>query len=64
MLKKGRLVFTFSLVFLEIAINLSADSYAADNFHGLISDSEVLLTGITLGALWHYELTKKLIRET
>lgn len=59
-LKKVRLAFTLSLIFAELVINLTANSYAADNFHGFISDTEVLITGITLGALWHFELTKNL----
>ena len=61
-IKKIRLVFTLTLIFVEIAINATADSYAADNFHGFISDSEVLLTGMSIGALWHYELTKRLTK--
>lgn len=59
-LKALRLIFTFSLVLAEIVINLTAEPYTADNLHGFISDAEVLLTGITLGVLWHYEITKKL----
>ena len=58
-LKIYRLVFTITLIASEIIINLISESYQADNFHGFISDNEVLLTGITLGVLWHYELTKR-----
>ena len=57
-LQKIRLVFTLTLICVELAINLSAQSYAADNFHGFISDSEVLLTGMSLGVLWYWEITK------
>lgn len=57
-LKRYRLLFTLSLVISEIIINIVADDYVADNLHGLISDTEVLLTGMTLGVLWHYELTQ------
>ncbi len=57
-LQKIRLAFTLTLICVELAINLSAHSYAADNFHGFISDSEVLFTGIALGVLWHWEITK------
>jgi len=57
--KRARLVFTATLVLLELTININSDSYAADNFHGLVSDMEVLITGITLGVLWFQELTAK-----
>ena len=56
-LKKARLIFTASVVFLELAINLNSNSYAADNFHGLVSDAEVLITGIILGILWFHNIT-------
>jgi hypothetical protein len=59
-LKQYRLLFTATLVISEIIINLVSDDYVADNLHGFISDTEVLLTGITLGVLWHYELTKSI----
>ena len=59
-LKNYRLLFTITLVISEIIINLVSDDYVADSFHGFISDTEVLLTGMTLGVLWHYELTKNL----
>ena len=59
-LKKYRLLFTVTLVISEILINLISDDYVTDNLHGFISDTEVLLTGITLGVLWHYELTKNI----
>lgn len=59
-LKVVRLTFTFSLLFAEVAINLTAEPYTADNLHGFISDVEVLFTGITLGVLWHKEITKSL----
>jgi len=57
-LKNLRLFFTLTLVILEIIINVISAPYAADNFHGFISDIEVLVTGITLGLLWHHEFTK------
>jgi hypothetical protein len=63
-LKKLRLLFTVTLVILEIIINLISEPYAADNFHGFISDVEVLVTGITLGLLWHYELTQDSKRDS
>lgn len=56
-LKRVRLVFTATLVLLEITINLNSNSYAADNFHGLVSDAEVLITGIILGVLWFHTIT-------
>ena len=56
-LKRARLVFTATLVLLEITINLNTNSYAADNFHGLVSDVEVLITGIILGVLWFHNIT-------
>ena len=59
-LKKYRLLFTVTLIVSEIIINLVSDNYVADNFHGFISDTEVLLTGMTLGVLWHYEITKNI----
>ena len=61
-LKRYRLAFTVSLVISEILINFVSDSYESDNFYTFISDSEVLLTGITVGVLWHYEITKKFIK--
>ncbi|WP_269844382.1 hypothetical protein [Polynucleobacter sphagniphilus] len=42
---------------------MNSDSYAADNFHGLVSDMEVLVTGMTLGVLWYQELTAKLLNK-
>jgi hypothetical protein len=59
-LKLYRLMFTASLLISEIVINIISDSYQADNIHGFISDIEVLFTGITLGVLWYYEITRKL----
>jgi len=56
-LKRARLVFTVTLALLEITINLNSNSYAADNFHGLVSDTEVLITGIILGVLWFHTIT-------
>ena len=56
-LKRARLVFTVTLALLEITINLNSNSYAADNFHGLVSDAEVLITGIILGVLWFHTIT-------
>ena len=56
-LKRARLVFTATLVLLEITINLNTNSYAADNFHGLVSDLEVLITGVILGVLWFHNIT-------
>lgn len=56
-LKLVRYVFTGTLICLEIVINITSDSYVADNLHGFISDMEVLVTGITLGVLWYKELT-------
>ena len=56
-LKRVRLIFTVTLILLELVINLNSNSYAADNFHGLVSDSEVLITGITLGVLWFHSIT-------
>ena len=59
-LKKYRLLFTITLIISEIIINLVSEDYVADNLHGFISDTEVLLTGMTLGVLWHYEFTKNI----
>ena len=61
--KRARLTFTASLILLELTINMNSDSYAADNFHGLVSDMEVLVTGMTLGVLWYQELTAKLLNK-
>lgn len=61
-LKHYRLAFTVTLVISEILINFISDSYASDNLHTFLSDSEVLLTGITVGVLWHYEMTKKFVK--
>lgn len=61
--KRARLIFTVTLILLELTINMNSDSYAADNFHGLVSDMEVLITGITLGVLWYQELTAKLLNK-
>jgi len=58
-LKRYRLVFTATLFISEIFINITSENYQVDNLHGLISDTEVLVTGITLGVLWHYEITNK-----
>ena len=58
-LKRYRLVFTLTLIISEVIINIASDSYQADNLHGFISDTEVLFTGMTLGVLWHYEITNK-----
>ena len=62
-LKRYRLAFTASLVISEILINFVSDAYDSDNFHTFISDSEVLVTGITVGVLWHYEITKKFVKQ-
>ena len=56
-LKRARLVFTVTLALLEITINLNSNSYAADNFHGLVNDAEVLITGMLLGVLWFHKIT-------
>ena len=61
-IKQYRLAFTVSLVISEILINFASDSYESDNFHTFISDTEVLFTGITVGVLWHYEITKKYLK--
>ena len=58
-LKRYRLVFTATLIISEIIINVTAENYQVDNLHGLVSDTEVLFTGMTLGVLWHYEITNK-----
>ena len=58
-LKRYRLIFTITLIISEVIINISSDPYQADNLHGFISDTEVLFTGMTLGVLWHYEITNK-----
>jgi hypothetical protein len=62
-LKRVRLIFTATLILLELVINLNSNSYAADNFHGLVSDSEVLVTGITLGVLWFHSITAPLTKK-
>jgi hypothetical protein len=61
--KRARLAFTATLILLELTINMNSDSYAADRFHGLASDIEVLVTGITLGVLWYKELTTPLTHQ-
>jgi len=61
--KRARLIFTVTLILLELTINMNSDSYAADNFHGLVSDMEVLVTGMMLGVLWYKELTTKLLNK-
>jgi hypothetical protein len=58
-IKRYRFVFTVTLIISEVLINIASDSYQADNLHGLISDTEVLFTGMTLGVLWHYEIANK-----
>jgi hypothetical protein len=62
-LKRVRLIFSATLILLELVINLNSNSYAADNFHGLVSDSEVLITGITLGVLWFHSITAPLTKK-
>jgi hypothetical protein len=59
-LKRYRFVFTVTLIISEIIINILSDTYQTDNLDGFISDTEVLFTGMTLGVLWHYEITSKL----
>jgi len=56
-LKRARLIFTATVMLLELVINLNSNSYAADNFHGLVSDAEVLITGMVLGVLWFHNIT-------
>jgi hypothetical protein len=58
-LKRYRLLFTATLIISEIIINIISDNYQVDNLGGFISDTEVLFTGMTLGVLWHYEITSK-----
>jgi hypothetical protein len=58
-LKRYRLLFTATLIISEIIINITSENYQVDNLHGLISDTEVLFSGMTLGVLWYYEITSK-----
>ena len=56
--KIARLIFTVTLLIMEILEILVPHPLNADGVLGLINDSEVFVTGILIGALWSKELLR------
>jgi hypothetical protein len=52
----ARLIFTITLIFLEILIQFTPNSANPEGILGFINDSEVFITGILIGILWRKEL--------
>jgi hypothetical protein len=54
--RTARLVFTITLVALEILIQFTPNSANPEGLLGFVNDSEVFITGILIGILWRREL--------
>jgi len=55
----ARWVFTITLILMEFLILLTPTPVSPDGILGLINDSEVFVTGILIGVLWHREILGK-----
>lgn len=55
----ARLIFTVTLILLELLILFTPNPVSPDGIHGLINDSEVFITGILIGLLWRNEILGK-----
>lgn len=52
----ARLVFTVTLIFLELLVEFTTTQSAPDVLAELINDSETFVTGILIGLLWRNKL--------
>jgi drug/metabolite transporter (DMT)-like permease len=55
----ARLVFTITLILMEFLILFTTTPVSPDGILVLINDSEVFVTGILIGVLWHREILGK-----